>query len=103
MYILFPKRWLHKGEILNVLHIFEYIQNNKIQWKQDKPFTKQRFELMFKMAFYRYRGEDPINLKEFEKQISGKAPEKKCEMVKLPHGPVINLSLLDKVATILTT
>jgi DNA invertase Pin-like site-specific DNA recombinase len=82
---------------------FEYIQNNKIQWKQDKPFTKQRFDLMFKMAFYRYRGEYPINLKEFEKQISGKAPEKKCEMVKLPHGPVIDLALLDKVATILTT
>lgn len=76
---------------------FDLIQREKIQWKNGKPFTRQRFELMFKMVLHRYRGLYPSNLKNFDLFITGKSEEENYQIVTLPHGPVVSLELLDKV------
>lgn len=76
---------------------FDYIQREKIEWKPGIPFTRQRFDLMFKMIHSRYRGVYPTNLKNFDELITGKIDEQDYELVELPHGPVISLELLDKV------
>lgn len=62
------------------------LKKMNIKAKHDKEWTKQRFNLMFEMIKYRYRGVWPTT-----DQLG------KQQLAKLDHGPVINENLLRKV------
>lgn len=65
---------------------FRALKEKNIKAKHGKEWTKQRFNLMFEMVKYRYRGVWPITIQSGQQQLA-----------KLPHGPVINELLLQKV------
>lgn len=65
---------------------FRTMKQMGITSKHGKELTKQKFNMLFWAAKYRYRGVWP--LKDKDGNIS---------LVKLPHGPVLNEVLLDKV------
>lgn len=62
------------------------LKKMNIKAKNDEEWTKQRFDLMFKMVKHRYRGVWPIT--------DGLG---KQQLAQLPHGPVISEELLNKV------
>lgn len=62
------------------------LKEMNIKAKHGKESTKQRFNLMFEMIKFRYRGVWPITNQLGQQQLA-----------KLPHGPVINEQLLTKV------
>lgn len=62
------------------------LREMNIKSKHGKEWTKQRFNSIFEMVKTRYRGVWPITNQLGQQQL-----------VKLPHGPVLNESLLNKV------
>lgn len=71
----------NKAETLREIH------RQNIKWKRGAEFTKSNLEAVFKYVTDRYRGVWPIN----------RTPDGIIQYVKLPHGPVVNSELLDKV------
>lgn len=67
------------------------LKEMNITAKHGKELTKQRYQLIFSMVKHRYRGLWPII------DSSGKE-----QLAKLPHGPILDESLLDKVEERLT-
>lgn len=66
---------------------FREIKRLNIKWKHGKEFTKHTFAMMFKCVEDRYRGLWPVY----------NTPDDIKHFVKLPHGPIIDLDLLDQV------
>lgn len=64
---------------------YREIQRLNIKWKRDESFTKGKFNSIFSAVEFRYRGIWPVSKNE------------KGNVVKLPHGTVVSLELLDKV------
>lgn len=62
------------------------IHRLNIKWKRNETFTKSHFNSMINAIEYRYRGVWPLN-----KNVS------EVQLIQLPHGPVIDLKLLDQV------
>lgn len=67
---------------------FREIQKLDIKWKRDETFTKSHYNSMLNAIEYRYRGIWPLNKGENEGEL---------QFVNLPHGPVIDVKLLDQV------
>ncbi len=67
---------------------FREIQRLDIKWKRNETFTKSHFNSMLNAIEYRYRGVWPLNKGDNEEEI---------QLVKLPHGPVVDSKLLNQV------
>lgn len=70
----------------------EKIQALGFCWKDGKPFTKSNLNTVFSNIKYRYRGVWPVKVKGQDR-----FGDEEQKFVKLPHGPVIDASLLDEV------
>lgn len=65
---------------------FRILKERGFKNKHGQDFTKQKFNMLFSAVKYRYRGLWPMNDKNEGSTI-----------VKLPHGPVLDESLLDSI------
>lgn len=90
---------INNDEVRTLEHIFEIFLNSSsradtfralkekdIKFKNGKDWTKQRFNLMFEMLKYRYRGVWPTT-NNLGQQV----------LAPLPHGPVLSEKLINKV------
>ncbi len=90
---------INNNEVKDLEKIFEIFLNSSsraealrtlkkmnIKAKNGKEWTKQRYDLMFKMVKHRYRGVWPITNNLGQQQLA-----------QLPHGPVVSEELLNKV------
>lgn len=90
---------INRDEIKILNDIFEIFLNSScraetfrtlnklgIKAKNGKELTRQRFNMLFEAAKYRYRGVWPH-----------KGKDETISIIKLPHGPVLNEELLDRV------
>ena len=66
---------------------FREVQKLNIKWKRKEDFTKQRFMNLFNYVDDRYRGVWPLHTTD----------EGITSFVNLPHGPVVDITLLNQV------
>ena len=80
-----------KRDVLNEL------EKLGIKDKKGQAFTFGRLNKVFENAHYRYRGLWPLNKKNKNEDQEDLEPSKRFQLVELPHGPLVDIELLDTV------
>lgn len=73
------------------------IRKLNIRDKKGEEITLARLNKIFENAHYRYRGKWPVNKRNKNLDQDELSTDKQFHLIDLPHGPLIDLTLLDTV------